>query len=68
MGEEADCVSTIVNTTLAERLPGGEGQQLPVGAPCNNFQGYCDILNNCFIVDNEGIDTLYTVGVGSTIQ
>lgn len=54
-----DCTSTIAiaaeNGSLAAQLPGRTGQRLPVGAPCDNFIGYCDALNNCFRVDNEGM-------------
>lgn len=28
--------------------------ELQPGAPCNNFQGYCDILHKCRGVDSEG--------------
>ena len=31
----------------------GQMELLP-GAPCNNFQGYCDILHKCRGVDSEG--------------
>ena len=53
-----ECVSTIdaaaSNATLAAMLPDGEGRFLPVGHPCDDFRGYCDNLQNCFIVDSEG--------------
>ena len=43
------------NGSLAGMLPGRIGQRLPVGTACDNFKGYCDALNNCFTVDNEGM-------------
>jgi disintegrin and metalloproteinase domain-containing protein 10 len=53
-----ECVSTITlaaeNGSMADLLPGGMGQRFPVGTPCNNFNGYCDTLHNCFQVDSEG--------------
>ena len=56
---EGECLSTIAiaaeNSSFAQRLPGGMGLRLPVGAPCDNFRGYCDFLNNCFEVDSEGL-------------
>ena len=42
------------NGSRADLLPGRMGLRLPVGSPCNDFIGYCDALNNCFTVDNEG--------------
>ena len=35
-------------------LPNRTGQVLDVGFPCNNFTGYCDFLNVCRLVDDEG--------------
>lgn len=32
----------------------GKFVNLLAGAPCNNFQGYCDILHKCRGVDSEG--------------
>ena len=53
--EDSECISTITMAAMNSSLvPGGTGQQLPVGVPCNNFRGYCDFLNNCFQVDSEG--------------
>ena len=54
--EDQECMSTIALAEMdSSLLPGGTGLQLPVGAPCNNFRGYCDFLNNCFQVDSEGM-------------
>ena len=52
------CTSTISlaenNMTARENLPDGVGQNLQVGFPCDNFNGYCDFLNNCQPVQSEG--------------
>ena len=41
------------NTCTPYRELNGTEKLIP-GAPCNNFQGYCDILHTCRGVDSEG--------------
>lgn len=52
------CTSTIAiasgQSDLRNDLPNGVGQNLTVGTPCSNFTGYCDLLNNCQAVDENG--------------
>ena len=55
---EGECTSTIdianSESDLRDDLPNGMGQNLTVGSPCANFTGYCDLLNNCLAVDEDG--------------
>ncbi len=52
------CESTITiaetNTTASQLIPGGVGQVLEVGFPCNNFNGYCNFFNSCQLIDTDG--------------
>lgn len=49
------CASTVnILNEDPSLLPNRTGQVLDVGFPCNNFTGYCDFLNVCRLVDDEG--------------
>ena len=52
------CESTITiaenNETARQLLPGGVGQILEVGFPCNDFNGYCTFFNTCQLIDTDG--------------
>ncbi|XP_074661088.1 disintegrin and metalloproteinase domain-containing protein 10-like isoform X2 [Tubulanus polymorphus] len=39
---------------LINKYKKGEAIQLPAGAPCNNYQGYCDVFHKCRGVDADG--------------
>ena len=55
---EDRCTSTMElatnNATLRDKLPNMMGRFVQVGRPCANFTGYCDFLNNCTLVDEDG--------------
>ena len=52
------CDSTITiaetNTTASQLIPGGVGQVLDVGFPCDDFNGYCNFFNTCQLIDTDG--------------
>ena len=56
---DSTCISTF---DIAERdlnalrlmLPNMTGGNRTIGTPCANFTGYCDALNNCQAVDEDG--------------
>ena len=52
------CESTITiaenNETARQLLPGGVGQILDVGLPCNDFNGYCTFFNTCQPINTNG--------------
>ncbi len=47
-------IATNNTNNLRRKLPGMMGRFVQVGLPCANFTGYCDFLNNCTAVDEEG--------------
>ena len=55
---EHQCMLCCMDAGKKECLPHNETGRgyidLQAGAPCNEFQGYCDILKKCRGVDSEG--------------
>ncbi|XP_045108182.1 disintegrin and metalloproteinase domain-containing protein 10-like [Portunus trituberculatus] len=46
--------STCKSTSELKDIFGGSPVFMLPGAPCNNFQGYCDVFQKCRAVDAEG--------------
>ncbi len=53
---DKDALRTTDNAQLQGLLDdlGSEDIRLPPGAPCDNFQGYCDVFQKCRGVDADG--------------
>ena len=67
------CTSTILlakdNETAQGLLPNGIGQNLQVGFPCDNFNGYCDFFYTCQPVQSQGaLDRLRDFLGGQQLQ
>ena len=43
----------LINTLISHifKVTGFRQPTLPIGAPCGNFTGYCDIFHVCQVVD-----------------
>lgn len=46
-GDPSTCMSSFEHPLM-------NGTRLRPGAPCDNFQGYCDVFQKCRAVDAEG--------------
>ncbi|XP_050685900.1 disintegrin and metalloproteinase domain-containing protein 10-like isoform X3 [Eriocheir sinensis] len=52
--QEGNDSSTCKSTSELKDIFGGNPVFMRPGAPCNNFQGYCDVFQKCRAVDAEG--------------